>query len=67
MVLKIDDFFTKSKSWANALEDENNHVWANNLQGLHFVFFKRYYLINKRILYKKQQINKYDAKKLVIF
>ena len=38
MVLKIGEFFTKSKSWANALQDENNRGWANNLQGIHFVF-----------------------------
>ena len=38
MVLKIGEFLTKSKSWANALQDENNHGWANNLQGIHFVF-----------------------------
>ena len=40
MVLKIDEFFTKSKSRANVLQDENNHGWANNLQEIHFVFFK---------------------------
>ena len=38
MVLKIGEFFTKSKSWANALQDENNRGWANNLQGIQFVF-----------------------------
>ena len=38
MVSKIGEFFTKSKSWANALQDENNRGWANNLQGIHFVF-----------------------------
>ena len=38
MVLKIGEFLTKSKSWANALQDENNRGWANNLQGIHFVF-----------------------------
>ena len=41
MVLKIGEFLTRSKSWANALQDENNRNWANNLQGIHFVFFKR--------------------------
>ena len=41
MVLKIGEFLTKSKSWANALQDENNRGWANNLQGIHFVFFER--------------------------
>ena len=38
MVLKIGKFFTRSKSWANALQDENNRGRANNLQGIHFVF-----------------------------
>ena len=38
MVLKIGEFFTRSKSWANALQDENHCGWANNLQGIHFVF-----------------------------
>ena len=47
MVLKIGEFFTKSKSWANALQDENNRGWANNLQGIPFVFFERHNLINK--------------------
>ena len=41
MVLKIGEFLTKSKNWANALQDENNRGWANNLQGIHFVFFER--------------------------
>ena len=54
MVLKIGEFFTRSKSWANALQDENNRGWANNLQGIHFVFFKRHNLIHKRLLCKKQ-------------
>ena len=47
MVLKIGEFFTRSKSWANALQDENNRGWANNLQEIHFVFFERHNLINK--------------------
>ena len=38
MVLKIGEFLTRSKSWANTLQDENNRGWANNLQGIHFVF-----------------------------
>ena len=38
MVIKIGEFFTRNKSWANALQDENNCGWANNLQGIHFVF-----------------------------
>ena len=54
MVLKIVEFFTRSKSWANALQDKNNHGWANNLQGIHFVFFERHKFIHKRLLYKKQ-------------
>ena len=38
MVLKIGEFLTRNKSWANALQDENNRGWANILQGIHFVF-----------------------------
>ena len=38
MVLKIGEFLTRSKSWANALQDENNRGWANNLQGILYVF-----------------------------
>ena len=38
MVLKIGEFLTRSKSWANALQYENNRGWANNLQGIQFVF-----------------------------
>ena len=38
MVLKIGKFLTRSKSWTNALQDENNRGWANNLQGILFVF-----------------------------
>ena len=38
MVLKIGKFLTRSKSWANALQDENNRCWANNLQGILYVF-----------------------------
>ena len=56
MVLKIGEFFTRSKSWANALQDENNRGWANNLQGIHFVFFERHKFINQKILCKKQQL-----------
>ena len=41
MVLKIGEFFIRSTSWANALQDENNRGWANNLQGIQFVFFER--------------------------
>ena len=57
MVLKIGEFLTGSKSWANALQDENNRGWANNLQEILFVFFERHNLIHKRLLCKKQQIN----------
>ena len=57
MVLKIGEFFTRSKSWANALQDENNRGWANNLQGIQFALFKRHKLINQKILCKKQQLN----------
>ena len=56
MVLKIGKFLTRSKSWANALQDENNRGWANNLQGIHFAYFERHNLIHKRLLCKKQQI-----------
>ena len=56
MVLKIGEFFTRSKSWANALQDENNRGWANNLQGIQFAFFERHKLINQKILCKKQQL-----------
>ena len=38
MVLKIGKFLTRSKSWANALQDKNNRGWANNLQGILYVF-----------------------------
>ena len=40
MVLKIGEFFTRNKSWANALQNENNCGWAKNLQKIHFVFFE---------------------------
>ena len=67
MVLKIGEFFTRSKSWANALQNENHCGWVYNLQGIHFIFFELHKFIHKRLLCKKQQINKYDAKKVVIF
>ena len=57
MVLKMGEFFTRSKNWANALQDENNCGWANNLQGIHFVFFERHKLILKRLFCKKQPTN----------
>ena len=47
MVLKLANSLTRSKSWANALQDENNRGWANNLQRIHFAFFERHKLINK--------------------
>ena len=46
MVLKIGEFLRRNKSWANALQDENNCGWANNLQGIQFIFFERHKLIN---------------------
>ena len=57
MMLKIGEFLTRSKSWANALQDENNRGWANNLQGIQFAYFKQHNLINQKILCKKQQTN----------
>ena len=67
MVLKIGEFLTKSKSWANALQNENNRGWANNLQGIHFVSFERHNLIHKRLLCKKQQYINMMLKKLLYF
>ena len=67
MVLKIGEFFTRSKSWANALQDENNRGWANNLQGIHFVYFQRHNLIHKRLLCKKQQYINMTLKMLLYF
>ena len=40
MVLKIGEFFTRSKSWANALQNENNRGWANNFTRNTFRFFR---------------------------
>ena len=58
MVLKIGEFFTRSKSWANALQDENNRGWANNLQGIHFVFSNNIILsIRKYFAKNNKQIN----------
>ena len=67
MVLKIGKFFTRSKSWANALQDENNRGWANNLQGKQFAYFERHKLIHKRLLCKKQQYINMVLKKLLYF
>ena len=67
MVLKIGEFFTRSKSWANALQDENNRGWANNLQGIQFAYFQRHNLIHKRLLCKKQQYINMMLKMLLYF
>ena len=67
MVLKIGKFFTRSKSWANALQDENNRGWANNLQGIHFVFSNNIILsIRKYFAKNNKQINMM-LKKLLYF
>ena len=67
MVLKIGEFFTRSKSWANALQDENNRGWANNLQGIHFVFSNNIILsIRKYFAKNNKQIN-VMLKKLLYF
>ena len=63
MVLKIGEFFTRNKSWANALQNENNCGWANNLQGIHFVLFELHNLFISDYFAN----NKYDAKIVVIF
>ena len=58
MMLKIGEFLTRSKSWANALQDENNRGWANNLQGIHFVFSNNIILsIRKYFARNNKQIN----------
>ena len=58
MVLKIGEFFTRSKSWANALQNENNCGWANNLQEIHFVFSNDINLsISDSFARNNQQIN----------
>ena len=67
MVLKIGEFLTRSKSWANALQDENNRGWANNLQGIQFAYFQRHKLIHKRLLCRKQQYINMMLKKLLYF
>ena len=67
MVLKIGEFFTRSKSWANALQDENNRGWANNLQGIQFVFSNNIILsIRKYFAKNNKQIN-VMLKKLLYF
>ena len=67
MVLKIGEFFTRSKSWANALQDENNRGWANNLQGIHFVFFERHNLILSNYFAGKNKYINMMLKKLLFF
>ena len=67
MMLKIGEFLTRSKSWANALQDENNRGWANNLQGIHFVFSNNIILsISKYFAKNNKQIN-VMLKKLLYF
>ena len=67
MMLKIGEFLTRSKSWANALQDENNRGWANNLQGIHFVFSNNIILsIRKYFAKNNKQIN-VILKKLLYF
>ena len=67
MMLKIGEFLTRSKSWANALQDENNRGWANNLQGIHFVFSNNIILsIRKYFARNNKQIN-VMLKKLLYF
>ena len=67
MVSIIGEFLTRSKSWANALQDENNRGWANNLLGIQFAYFERHKLIYKRLLCKKQQYINMMLKKLLYF
>ena len=67
MVLKIGEFFTRSKSWANALQDENNRGWANNLQGIHFVFFERHNLSISEYFAKNNKYINMMLKKLLFF
>ena len=67
MVLKIGIFFTRSKSWANDLQNENHCGWANNLQGIHIIFFKLHKLIHKRFLCKNNKYINMMLKKLLFF
>ena len=67
MVLKIGEFFTKSKSWANALQDENNRGWANNLQGIHFVFSNDIILSISDYFAKNNKYINMMLKKLLFF
>ena len=67
MVLKIGEFFTRSKSWANALQDENNRGWANNLQGIHFVFSNDIILSISEYFTKNNNYINMILKKLLFF
>ena len=67
MVLKIGEFFTRSKSWANALQDENNRGWANNLQGIHFVFLNDIILSVRKYFARNNKYINMMLKKLLYF
>ena len=67
MVLKIGEFLTKSKSWANALQDENNRGRANNLQGIHFVFSNLIILSIRKYFAKNNNYINMILKKLLYF
>ena len=67
MVLKIGEFFTRSKSWANALQDENNRGWANNLQGIHFVFSNDINLSIRKYFARNNNYINVMLKKLLYF
>ena len=60
MVLEIGEFFTRSKSWANALQDENNRGWANNLLGIHFVFSNDIILSIRKYFTRNNKYITYD-------
>ena len=67
MVLKIGEFFTRNKSWANALQNENNCGWAKNLQKIHFVFFERHNLSISDSFAKNNKYINMMLKKLLYF
>ena len=67
MVLKIGEFLTRSKSWANALQDENNRGWANNLQGIHFVFSNDINLSRSEYFARNNKYINMMLKKLLFF
>ena len=67
MVLKICEFFTRSKSWANALQDENNRGWANNLLGIHFVFSNDIILSVRKYFTRNNKYINMMLKKLLYF